>query len=69
MSIFPIKNDVSEESFIELFRQCDIDARSTVLVLMRALTNLTLLNWLHAGSAISDQVGRLDPAAEQTGTS
>lgn len=68
MSIFPIKTDVSEESFIELFRRCDIDARSTVLVLMRALTNPTPLNWLHAGSAISDQVGRLETTAGQLGS-
>lgn len=60
-----IRVDTSEESFLELYRQCDVDSRTTVLVLMRALTNQTAMNWLQVGSVLSEHVGRLDAARSE----
>lgn len=64
-SLFPVEVDTSEASFVELYRQCDIDARTAVLVLMRALTNPAPSNWMQVGSVIADCVARLDRAKEQ----
>lgn len=67
LSLFNAEVDPSEGAFLELYRQCDLDSRATVLVLMRALTNPTPLNWLQAGGTISEHVGRLDAEFNRSG--
>lgn len=60
MKILPIPVDASEEAFLDLYRQCDLNARETVVLVMRALTNPSSLNWFLVGSAIGEQAIRLE---------